>query len=188
MNSYHQQPHRDFNGTKVTINTEYNGWGGGTPSYHPSLPRPDSLRVAPSYLLGCTLVDISVELMDDLVLFLVAVVLLLHSCQVIAVFAVVQLFLRMIGQSLYYTSRMDFSRVKFTDCLPFLLLEIKRRDTNRVTYKFVFAPVDTLLEEPEVFVRIDQSGFGNNYSLGGGVGFLLGKRSIVKNYKQAVLE
>lgn len=41
------------------------------------------------YLGGGALVDVGVELVNDLVLLLVAVVLLLHSRQVVAVFAVV---------------------------------------------------------------------------------------------------
>lgn len=46
-------------------------------------------RAPLSHLGGGALVDVGVELVNDLVLLLVAVILLLHSRQVVAVFAVV---------------------------------------------------------------------------------------------------
>lgn len=56
------------------------------------------------------------------------------------------------------------------------------------THQLVLAPVDTLLQEAEVFVRFNQPGLGHHDPLGGLVGDLLSAGSVVEHYEQAVLE
>lgn len=56
------------------------------------------------------------------------------------------------------------------------------------THQFVFAPVDALLQEAEVFVGLHEAGLGHHDPLGGGVGLLLREGAVVEHDEQPVFE
>lgn len=56
------------------------------------------------------------------------------------------------------------------------------------TYQFVFAPVDALLQEAEVFVGLYEARLGHHDPLGGGVRLLLREGAIVEHDQQPVFE